>query len=298
MRVETIVAALGGRRVGRGWIARCPAHDDRKPSLAIQEGEDEKVLVKCHAGCEQAQVIDALRARGLWSDGPRSRSPFRPRPPRSATDPTHHTDVDRTTAALRIWHDARTASGTPVEHYLRSRGIELPTPPALRFHPALPHPCGRRWPAIVALVTRGTDETPVAIHRTFLAEDGARKAPLEPQKMMLGPCRGAAVRLAASADVLMVGEGIETCLAVMQATGQPSWAALSTAGLRSLNLPPTVREVIVLADGDDAGETAAVDAARRWTSEGRRVRIARPGKGLDFNDLLCGRAFGTPGGMA
>ena len=39
--------------------------------------------------------------------------------------------------------------------------------------------------------------------------------------MMLGPCRGGAVRLADSGDVLMVGEGIETCLAAMQATGHP-----------------------------------------------------------------------------
>ena len=151
---------------------------------------------------------------------------------------------------------------------------------------------------MVALVTCGTNDEPVAIHRTFIAVSGTGKAPLQPQRMMLGPCRGAAVRLASSANVLMIGEGIETSLAVMQATGQPAWAALSTAGLRSLNLPLGVRELILLADGDDAGEEAAVDAARRWTYEGRRVRIARPGKGLDFNDLLCGRVLGTSGGVA
>ncbi len=151
---------------------------------------------------------------------------------------------------------------------------------------------------MVVLVTTGPDDEPVAIHRTFLAVGGAGKAPLQPQKMMLGPCHGAAVRLALSADVLMIGEGIETSLAVMQATELPAWAALSTSGLRSLDLPPEVRELILLADGDDAGEAPAVDAARRWTSEGRRVRIARPGKGLDFNDLLCGRVLGTSGGVA
>lgn len=51
------------------------------------------------------------------------------------------------------------------------------------------------------------------------------------------PCRGGAVRLAEPGDVLMIGEGVETCLAAMQASGHPAWAALSTSGLRSLNLP-------------------------------------------------------------
>ena len=143
---------------------------------------------------------------------------------------------------------------------------------------------------MVALVTRGADDTPLAIHRTFLARDGAGKAPVDPQKMMLGPCRGGAVRLADPADVLMVGEGIETCLAAMQATGHPAWAALSTSGLRTLDLPAGLRDVIVLADGDESGEAAARDCALRWKRQGRRVRIARPPQGMDFNDMLLGRA--------
>jgi putative DNA primase/helicase len=138
-------------------------------------------------------------------------------------------------------------------------------------------------------VTNGEDGTPVAIHRTYLAPDGGGKAQIDPQKMMLGPCRGGAVRLAEPGDVLMVGEGIETCFAAMQASGHPAWAALSTSGLRSLDLPTNVRDVIVLADGDEPGEAAAQDCARRWKREGRRVRIARPPQGMDFNDLLKAR---------
>ena len=108
--------------------------------------------------------------------------------------------------------------------------------------------------------------------------------------MMLGPCRGGVVRLAEPGEVLMVGEGIETCLAAMQATGHAAWAALSTSGLRALDLPRDARDVIVLADGDEPGEAAARDCARRWKREGRRVRIARPPQGMDFNDLLTRRA--------
>jgi hypothetical protein len=139
---------------------------------------------------------------------------------------------------------------------------------------------------MIALVTRGPYNVPVAVHRTYLARNGAGKAPVEPQKMMLGPCRGGAVRLAEARDVLRIGEGIETCLAAMQQTGRPAWAALSTAGLRTLDLPRSVRDVIILADGDDAGEAAAQDCALRLQREGRRVRIDRAPTGMDFNDVV------------
>lgn len=105
---------------------------------------------------------------------------------------------------------------------------------------------------------------------------------------LLGPYRGGAVRLAPLAEWLMVGEGIETCLAAMQAVRFGAWAALSTSGLRTLELPPNVRDVTILADGDKPGEIAAEDAAKRWAGERRRVRIARPPDGTDFNDLLRG----------
>jgi len=48
------------RQVGPGrWIARCPAHDDRSPSLSILDAGN-KVLLKCHAGCSTEAVVSAL----------------------------------------------------------------------------------------------------------------------------------------------------------------------------------------------------------------------------------------------
>ncbi len=70
MNAEQIARALGGaRRVGDGWLAHCLAHDDRTPSLALNDSPDGKVLIHCHAGCSQADVIAGLKARGLWSAG-------------------------------------------------------------------------------------------------------------------------------------------------------------------------------------------------------------------------------------
>jgi putative DNA primase/helicase len=290
MTAETIAKALGGYRAGATWMARCPVHDDRAPSLSISSGKEGKVLVRCHAGCEQRDVITALVNRGLWDATGKSAGRLaHKRRTRIAAEPDPDAKA-RTEAALAIWQASRGGEGTPVEAYLRSRGLNLSAWPALRFHAGLKHPSGGVWPAMVALVTLGGTGSPIAVHRTFLARDGGGKAPVNPAKMMLGPCSGGVVRLGAPGDVLMVGEGIETCLAATQATGNAAWAALSTSGLRSLDLPRDIRDVIVLADGDDPGEAAAQDCARRWKREGRRVRIARPPQGMDFNDLLTPRA--------
>lgn len=293
MTAETIANALGGRKVGQGWTACCPAHDDREPSLSIRDA-DGKVLVRCHAGCDQRDVIAALKERGLW-DG-KERSTLRKSRRRKVSPPRPNPDqAERSTVALSVWRSTVTADGTPVDTYLASRGLTCTLPPSLSFHSGLKHPSGGIWPCMVALVTLGTDDTPLAIHRTFLAREGQGKAPVEPAKMMLGPCRSGAVRLGNPGEVLMIGEGIETCLAAMQTTGHPAWAALSTSGLRALDLPGCVRDVIVLADGDDPGEAAARDCALRWMREGRRVRIARPPRGLDFNDMLLARTPGIEG---
>ena len=288
---EHIAKALGGRKASGSWIARCPAHDDRTPSLSICDASNGKVLVRCHAGCGQERVIAALRSHDLWAqDGDR---PLKHHAARTvAVDRPDRGDTERTKSALAIWQASTPAAGGLVESYLRSRGLQLSPPPTLRLHARLKHPSGGKWPAMVGLVTRGTDDKPLAIHRTFLARDGSGKASVDKQKMMLGPCRGGVVKLGAPCDLVMVGEGIETSLAAMFATGHPAWAALSTAGLRSLDLPDAVRDVIVLADGDDPGEAAARECAWRWKREGRRVRIARSPRGLDFNDMLLGR---TPG---
>jgi hypothetical protein len=286
---KTIARTLGGRKAGGGWTAHCPAHDDRTPSLSIRDTDDGKVLICCHAGCEQEQVISILRSRGLWTANG-SQSLSRPARRTNVEHKPEQEDARHTEVALAIWQATKPVGNTVVESYLASRGLHLPLVPTLRFHAGLRHPSGGIWPAMVALVTSGVDGTPLAIHRTFLACDGAGKAHVDPQKMMLGPCRGGAVRLADPGDVLMVGEGIETCLAAMLASGHPAWAALSTSGLRGLDLPQDVRDVIVLADGDEAGEVAARDCGLRWKREGRRVRIAHPPRGMDFNDMLSGCA--------
>ena len=68
LSAEAVAKALGGRRAGRGWVAHCPAHNDRHPSLSI-DMRGGKLLFFCRAGCAQAALVAALRARGLWGRG-------------------------------------------------------------------------------------------------------------------------------------------------------------------------------------------------------------------------------------
>lgn len=61
MKLEALLTQLDGvSRTATGSLARCPAHDDRRASLSVGEGADGKLLLKCFAGCETEQVVQAL----------------------------------------------------------------------------------------------------------------------------------------------------------------------------------------------------------------------------------------------
>lgn len=66
MRIERFLAACEARtgcrarRAGSGWITRCPAHDDRRPSLSVREGDRVPVVATCFAGCTWREITAAL----------------------------------------------------------------------------------------------------------------------------------------------------------------------------------------------------------------------------------------------
>jgi putative DNA primase/helicase len=259
-----------------GWVACCPAHEDRHPSLSIRAGDNGHALLKCFAGCEYPNIIRVLRAGRLerafdLSTGAR----------RSALD-----EAARTMLARRIWGESRPAIGTLGERYLRSRGITMSIPATIRFHPALKHPSGIYSPVLLAAV-QNREGAITGVHRTYLTCDGGGKADLEPQRAALGPIRGCAIRFARAGERLAIGEGIETCLSIAQACPDLAvWSAISAPNLPAIELPACVREVFIAADGDKVGERAAQAAGERFIKLGRSVRVMRPPTGWDFNDLL------------
>jgi Virulence-associated protein E len=70
MTPREIAAALGqAKKSGDGYMARCPCHDDGTASLSIAYGKNRKILIKCHAGCDQLDVIEELKRRTVWPIG-------------------------------------------------------------------------------------------------------------------------------------------------------------------------------------------------------------------------------------
>ena len=64
MTFEQILALFENpKKSGDGFVARCPAHDDRNPSLSIAEGDDGRTLLNCHAGCETGDIVKKIGLR-------------------------------------------------------------------------------------------------------------------------------------------------------------------------------------------------------------------------------------------
>jgi phage/plasmid primase-like uncharacterized protein len=289
MSGEQIARALGLRatRAGR-WHGPCPCCGYRS-GFAVAERRNGLPLVYCYAGgCEEGELIAALRRRNLWPEGDDQTARHDPAELAKKHQAEARERQRKIALAADMWGEAYEASGTLIESYFRGRSIRLPVPPVIRMQGMRGsygrHPTGARRPQMIARVEH-VEHGSVAVHCTYLTVDGSAKASLDPVRICHGPVRGAAVRLAPAGPTLAVAEGVETALSYMQLTGTPTWAALSAAGIRSLILPETVREVVIATDPDPVGIMAAHAAARRWISEGRRVSIARPPLGCDFNDL-------------
>lgn len=62
MTTELMLSRLDKvKRTGTGrWQARCPAHDDKGPSLSIRELDDGRVLLHCFAACGTSDVLEAV----------------------------------------------------------------------------------------------------------------------------------------------------------------------------------------------------------------------------------------------
>lgn len=291
MNATVISHALKLRRSGSVHVGACPACG--YPGAFTMQDRDGRTLVYCHAGCEQADVLAALRKAGLWGrDTIRHERPIAVRFVPAGEGLQGKAPVNASAIRL-LWQHCQDARGTLVETYLRSRRIHVQIPDDIRLHPRLRHlPTGTAWPGMVAAV-RDAGGALVALHRTYLRPDGMGKAEIDPTKMTLGPVGGCSVHLTPAGPHMIVAEGIESALSAMGGAGLPTWAALSTGGIRKLILPPlpSASIVTIAADNDPVGLDAARVAAQRWITEGRTVRIAKPpAPFVDWNDAATGKA--------
>lgn len=194
-------------------------------------------------------------------------------------------------AARRLFAMGAPIYGTPVETYLRRRGIgAIDQVPSLRFHPSCfyrPDAGGpvARLPAMLAAIT-DLEGRQTGTHRTWLQPDGSAKADIETPRRATGALLGNGVRFGAPGDVFIAGEGIETVLSVRSALPEiPALAALSSGHLAAIRFPVGLRRLYVLRDRDPAGAAARDRLASRAAEAGIEAVTITPRLG-DFNDDL------------
>lgn len=297
-----IGATVELKRQGDEFVGLCPFHHETTPSFTVVP---KKRMYYCFGCGASGDAIKWLQETGklnfneaieqLRCAVPIARAVI-------AAHPEHAAEIAKLDAeeqrkrmdrARKIWNEAEPGQGTLVQHYLASRGLAgIPVPPNLRFHKRVWHPeTESEHPAMVASIIDHRTKQIIGIHRTYLSPDGRGKAKVSKAKLMLGICRGGHVQLSStSGGRLAIAEGIETSLSVVKACPNLSvWAALSLTNM-SAPVPRAIVELILCADGDNkdqqAADRALSNAAKLHQQPGRTIRIARPERGKDFNDMM------------
>lgn len=233
--------------------------------------------------CGSRRLCDLFNCFGHYMPAPSMPAPSTPAPASSSSDD----------GWKRLWNNARAVNNSPAQLYLVRRGIDL-VPNPLRYSPRTfvrieGHL--RKLPALLAPIT-DVDAQIIGVAKTFLSERGDRKAAFETNKRVAGSLRGGAVRFfspsaAANFSDLIIGEGVETIMSVLDAIPAMNAAACLTAGnLAIFTPPPTVRRLWIAYDNDHAG-VSALNALTARLGNDLIVHAIAPLKNDHNDDLMA-----------
>lgn len=299
---KSMAVHLSGGKAGI-WCDWSGRPDDRGDALDL--------IAQVKFGGDKSRAVKYARAwLGLDSIDPNAIASQRRAVEKRKREAVDNDDRRRRLAQAMFLGARATIGATLTERYLLDRGINFRAlgrqPGSLRHHDGLVHPeTGEIVPAMVAAIN-GLDGRFLGVHRTFLEmQPNGRVTKLtgvNDAKLSLGGYVGGCIRLwrgqsgkslrdAPAGDWAAIGEGIEdTASAVMLKPAMRALVAVSLANMGSLELPPALEGVIILAQNDAAGSPAqkalqrAIDNFQR---QGKRVKIARPAPGTkDLNDAL------------
>mgnify|MGYP002795039092 CR=1 FL=1 len=267
MNAEAISNILKGKpKAGGGFIGHCPAHDDRTPSLSIDDGDNGRPLVNCLAGCPQNAVIDALRNLGAWEDTTPTLSPAelqamkekaeRAKAERLKADGIKHAKAEKEAKTI-----LENAKEDPAQHdYNIKKGLPLGDQvkrgawPQKGWLDALLFPIYSSSGTVTSIQAINPDST-----KDFLAR-GRIKGCFYP----IGKISGAT-------GLIVIGEGVATVAAVCEVKACPGVAAMSAGNLEAVakeirKIAPDAEIIIIAdddqkADGTNPGREAAMKAA-------------------------------------
>jgi hypothetical protein len=140
------------KRSGKGWTARCPAHEDRTASLTVTEGDDGRALVHCHAGCGIGEIVAAigLQLSDLFPETEGGGSYIPPR--RRATAQHPGCTLAEYAESKRLPEDFLRTLGVAQMTYMGAQAVRLPylgtdgTTEAVRIRVSLNGDDKFRWP--------------------------------------------------------------------------------------------------------------------------------------------------------
>lgn len=236
------------------------------------------------------EVADWLGIERESSDAkPQSRTPYRHRKEdqeriRENRGKRRRADEYLRTLLRQTWENA-----VPLDHpdaeparlYLARRGLQVG--PArekavFRCHPSLEYMdedknCLGSHPALISVVNDANGQ-PVTLHRIYLDMEGYKAGVPKPKKLMAYPSdrdlTGGSIPLSpVTGNVLALTEGIETGLAVEQATGLPVWATISNTLMEKIVIPEPVELVLIYGDRDhsEAGQNSVRELKKRLVTE-------------------------------
>jgi putative DNA primase/helicase len=155
----------------------------------------------------------------------------------------------------------------------------------LRFHSACPWRNNGKVEFVAAMIVAFTsiagDEI-MGIHRIRL--DQPKRWP-KADRMMLGRVTGSAAKLDPIGNCLVIGEGVETCIAARQLGLRPIWALGSASGIANFLPVGGVEELVILGENDNGtNRSAALKCRQTWKE--CRVTIVNPRRAKDMNDFV------------
>ncbi|MFT7692260.1 MAG: 5S rRNA maturation endonuclease (ribonuclease M5) [Candidatus Latescibacterota bacterium] len=261
MPIESFINGLDAvRSDGSGFIARCPAHEDTNPSLSISEGEDGRILVKCHAGCTAEKVVSEM-GKSMADLFVNEEQPKTPRSTRSEPSPIAPQVVEH------LHHQLTTEHRTYLKEYRKlSDGIIDRYKLGFKEHGherrlSIPIPDEQGVYRDVRLWLPPKDRTPRS-SKMLHWRSGYGESRLYPIDQL-------------SADELILCEGELDALA-MSSHGISAITATCGASTWPDSLSPAFsgKEVTILMDHDDAGRRGAEKRALNLLRYGVQVKVA------------------------
>lgn len=288
LSLKDLLNLLDAKKSGGSYVACCPAHNDKTPSLSIDEGLNVPWVVRCHSGCTQEDVLKAI-SKLQSSSGSLKSIANSPMPP-----------TNELQEIQKLYNQAlplEDENSMPLIKYLLSRKLNPALmPDMLRLHKSHGYYDKDKqfigdFPTALFPIT--LQKQLIGLQRIYLMPDGSKAHVEKPKKIKGTFTRGGIYFDGEDIDEAIVAEGPETTLALREALGLPGISCISSSGMGSIELPKNIKKVIVCADLDrsGSGQKAARGLVKRLFEEGREVYLLMPDgpipedqKGVDFLD--------------